>query len=92
MLAPAGRGDGRGEQGLHSPDPRANVAPMLKRLFAVFSLFVLAVPSLAAAQGVVVHGRQVIVHKRIAVHAFEGGRRGKRGSGRHTEKAGTLQD
>jgi len=32
--------------------PRANVAAMIKRLFAVTSLFVIAVPSLAIAQGV----------------------------------------
>lgn len=31
---------------------RANVARMIKRLLAVFSLFVIAIPSLAAAQGV----------------------------------------
>src|SRR3546814_2553083 len=46
------RGEGLSRTGLRSPVPRANVARMIKRLFAVFSLLVIALPSLAAAQGV----------------------------------------
>jgi gamma-glutamyltranspeptidase len=37
---------------LRSRGPRANVARMIKRLLAAFSLFVIVLPSLAAAQGV----------------------------------------
>ncbi|SNT28588.1 gamma-glutamyltransferase 1 Threonine peptidase. MEROPS family T03 [Sphingopyxis indica] len=38
--------------GLQRSMPRANVARMIKRILAVLSLFVIAIPSLAAAQGV----------------------------------------
>src|SRR3546814_5056082 len=45
-------GKGISRPGLRRPVPRAKVARMIKRLFAVFSLLVIALPSLAAAQGV----------------------------------------
>ncbi len=44
----------------------------------------------AATQIVVVHGRQVVMHERIAMHAFQrrGGRQG--GAGLHAEQGGAL--
>src|SRR3546814_18189539 len=45
-------GKGISRPGWRRPVPRAKVARMIKRLFAVFSLLVIALPSLAAAQGV----------------------------------------
>ena len=45
---------------------------------------------LAAAQFVVVHGRQVVVHQRITVHAFERRTRHQRMLARHTEQGSGL--
>ena len=45
---------------------------------------------LAAAEIVIVHRRQVVVHQRIAVHAFDGSRRFDRHSRLHAEQAGTF--
>ena len=46
---------------------------------------------LAAAQIVVVHGRQIVMNERIAVHALERRRRLHRGLGCNAEQAGALQ-
>jgi hypothetical protein len=46
---------------------------------------------LTAAQIVVVHGRQVVVNERIAVHALERRRRFQRGLMCNAEQAGALE-
>ena len=47
---------------------------------------------LAAPQVVVVHRRQVVVHQRIAVHAFERRTGHQRALARHVEQRGALHD
>ena len=46
---------------------------------------------LAAAQIVIVHRRQVVVHQRIAMHAFERGAGQQRALARHVEQVGALR-